>query len=72
MQALTLSSVQPARTFGDELAKWFNAGADLAARGFDCVDLDQFVHDRRQVPDFRAATTVLSGYYAAKHANPAF
>ena len=72
MQSLTLASVQPACTFGDELAKWFNAGADLAARGVDCFDLDLFVHDRAVVPDTRAALTVLNGYYAAKHANPAF
>ena len=72
MDALTLSSVQPARTFGDELAHWFDRGADMAARGVDCFDLDLFVHDRKQVPDFRAATTVLNGYYAAKHANTAF
>lgn len=68
MTAITLESQAPACHFGDELAKWFNKGAELAASGLDCVDLDLFVHDRAVVPDFRAATTVLTGYYAQKRA----
>lgn len=66
MTAITLESQAPACHFGDELARWFDKGAELAAAGLDCCDLDLFVHDRRAVPDFKAATTVLSGYYAQK------
>lgn len=71
MTAITLESQAPACRFGDELARWFDKGAELAASGLDCVDLDLFVHDRAAVPDFRAATTVLNGYYAQKAAQHA-
>jgi len=66
MNAICLASVQPSHRIESELARWFQRGAELAATGTDCFDLDIFVHDRRQVPDSRAATTVLTGYYAQK------
>jgi len=72
MTAITLSEQAPACHFGDELAKWWNKGAELAASGLDCDDLDLYVHDRAAVPDFRAATTVLTGYYAHKRAERPF
>ena len=68
MAVLTLASVQPANNIGPEVVKWFQAGAELAARGMDCFDLDLFIHDRKSVPDSRAAVTLLSGYYAQKRA----
>jgi RNase H-fold protein (predicted Holliday junction resolvase) len=44
----------------------------LASNGVDVYDLDKVVHDRKVVPDSRAACAVLTGYYAQKRVQRLF